>query len=85
MEGILKSYPKRTDLWSVYLDQETKTGDVSRARALYERCTAMMLPPKKMKFLFKKYLEFERKNGDEARVEAVRAKAMEFVQRALSN
>ena len=40
MEGVLKNYPKRTDLWSVYLDQEVKLGDVRRARQLFDRATS---------------------------------------------
>lgn len=31
-EGILRNYPKRLDLWSVYIDQEIKTGDEARIR-----------------------------------------------------
>lgn len=83
MEGILRSYPKRTDIWGVYLDQEVKLGDVLRARALFERAVATDLPPKKMKALFKKYVAFEARNGDEGRVEEVKRKAMEYVARTL--
>ena len=32
MEGIVTNYPKRTDLWSVYLDMEVKFGDPQKAR-----------------------------------------------------
>ncbi|CAL5321864.1 unnamed protein product [Camellia sinensis] len=53
-EGMLREYPKRTDLWSIYLDQ----------------------------FLFKKYLEYEKSVGDdEERIESVKRKAMEYVER----
>ena len=83
MEGVLKNYPKRTDLWSVYLDQEVKLGDVRRARQLFDRATSLELAPKKMKFLFKKYLDFEASHGEPARVEAVKQRAMDYVQRAL--
>ncbi|CAG9462427.1 unnamed protein product [Pedinophyceae sp. YPF-701] len=78
-EGILRNYPKRTDLWSVYLDQEVKQGDQARTRALFDRATALGLPPKKMKFLFKKYLDYERKHGDAASAERVKAAAMEYI------
>ncbi|GMP76048.1 hypothetical protein CsSME_00032892 [Camellia sinensis var. sinensis] len=53
--GMLREYPKRTDLWSIYLDQEIRLGDVDVIRALFERATSLSLPPKRMKFLFKKY------------------------------
>lgn len=48
-EGVLRNYPKRLDLWSVYLDQEIKVGEQPRIRALFERAAAMDLPAKKMK------------------------------------
>ncbi|KAF9664808.1 hypothetical protein SADUNF_Sadunf16G0056600 [Salix dunnii] len=83
-EEILREYPKRTDLWSVYLDQEIKLGDVDVIRALFERAISLSLPPKKMKFLFKKYLEFEKPLGDEKQIESVKQKAMEYVQNTLS-
>ncbi|XP_028055134.1 rRNA biogenesis protein RRP5 isoform X14 [Camellia sinensis] len=80
-EGMLREYPKRTDLWSIYLDQEIRLGDVDVIRALFERATSLSLPPKRMKFLFKKYLEYEKSVGDdEERIESVKRKAMEYVE-----
>ncbi|KAF5737374.1 protein RRP5 isoform X2 [Tripterygium wilfordii] len=84
LEGILREYPKRTDLWSIYLDQEIRLGDVDVIRALFERAISLSLPPKKMKFLFKKYLEFEKSSGDEKQVEYVKQKAMDYVQSTLT-
>ena len=40
----------------------------------------MCWPPKKMKFLFKKYLRYEKAQGDEERIEHVKQKAMEYVE-----
>lgn len=82
-EGILRNYPKRLDLWSVYLDQEIKQGDVDRTRSLFERAIQLDLPPKKMKFLFKRYLQFENEQGEEDKAEIVRQKAMEYVENKL--
>ncbi|XP_062219315.1 rRNA biogenesis protein RRP5 isoform X2 [Phragmites australis] len=83
-ELILREYPKRTDLWSVYLDQETRLGDTEVIRALFDRATCLTLPPKKIRFLFKKYLEFEQSHGDVERVEHVKQKAREYVQTSLA-
>lgn len=83
-EEILREYPKRTDLWSVYLDQEIKLGDADVIRSLFERAISLSLPPKKMKFLFKKYLEYEKSYGDEKQIESVKQKAMEYVQNTLA-
>ncbi|XP_031396337.1 rRNA biogenesis protein RRP5 isoform X3 [Punica granatum] len=79
-EKILREYPKRTDLWSVYIDQEIRLGDTDVIRALFERATSLSLPLKKIKFLFKKYLMFEKNTGDEERVEYVKRKAMEYAE-----
>ncbi|XP_022966127.1 rRNA biogenesis protein RRP5 [Cucurbita maxima] len=83
-EGILREYPKRTDLWSVYLDQEIRLGDADMIRALFERAISLSLAPKKMKFLFKKYLEYEKSVGDEERIESVKQKALEYVESTLA-
>ncbi|CAN6476370.1 unnamed protein product [Victoria cruziana] len=78
-EKILREYPKRIDLWNVYLDHEIRLKDQELIRALFERATSLSLPPKKMKSLFKKYLCYEKSCGDEERVEYVKRKAMEYV------
>lgn len=36
-EGLMASYPKRLDLWNVYVDKEVKAGDIRAARNLLER------------------------------------------------
>ena len=80
---MLLSYPKRTDLWNVYLDQETKLHrerEPARVRTLYQRITAMALPLKKMKGIFKRWLEFEEGLGDAAAAQAVKDRAMAFVE-----
>ena len=78
-ESILRNYPKRTDIWSTYIDQEIKQGDPDRTRSLLERATHLDLNPKSMKFLFKRYLNFEREVGDKQRIEHVKQRAMDYV------
>jgi len=82
-ESVLRNYPRRTDIWSTYVDQEIKmfgeSGDPERCRGLLERATHLELNPKAMKFLFKRYLDFERRVGDKKRVEHVKERAMEYV------
>ncbi len=48
--------------------------------ALFERATHLQLPPKKMKFLFKRYLEYEKQHGTAAGVEHVKKRALEYVE-----
>jgi len=80
-EGIVAAYPKKLDIWNVYLDQEVKlyAHGGRRARQLFERLVSMKLSTKKMKFLFKKYLAFESKHGSVARQEAVKQMARDWV------
>lgn len=74
-EGLLSSFPKRIDLWSVLVDLEIKTADTEQVRRLFERVlgirdikkgaaaadTGKKLKPKQAKFFFKKWLGFEEK------------------------
>ncbi|XP_062605737.1 protein RRP5 homolog [Saccostrea cucullata] len=78
-ENILVNYPKRSDLWSVYIDMVVKVGDIEGARLLFERVINLQMAMKKMKFFFKKFLDFEEKHGDESTVAAVKQKAQEYV------
>ncbi|CAD6220662.1 unnamed protein product [Miscanthus lutarioriparius] len=63
---------------------EIRLGDIEVIRALFERVTCLTLPPKKMQFLFKKYLNFEKSLGqDNERIQLVQQKAIEYVQSSL--
>jgi len=79
-ETILGNYPKRTDLWSVYVDQLVKTGDNEAARALYRRISTLGLQAKRMKFLFKKWLDFEAVHGCAEGEAEVKQMALKYLQ-----
>jgi rRNA biogenesis protein RRP5 len=64
------------------LDKEIKFGSIEMARHLFERLIAMDFSAKKMKFLFKKFLQFEKQYGTNQRVEHVKQLATEFVEQA---
>lgn len=49
-------------------------------RQLFERVTCLKLPARKMKFFFKKYMDFEEKHGDADTVETVKLKALQYVE-----
>ena len=49
-------------------------------RALFKRVTSFKLSAKKMKFFFKKHLEFEEKHGDDSTVAEVKQKALDYVE-----
>jgi hypothetical protein len=79
-ESILSSHPKKFDVWNVFLDQELRTGDKTRVRNLFERITSLKLSSKKMKFAFKRYLDFEKTEGTEATIQHVKDLARAYVQ-----
>ncbi|KAI5633741.1 s1 RNA binding domain-containing protein [Phthorimaea operculella] len=81
-EQILAVYPQRTDVCKVYVDMLAKSVDADRVRQVMERMTSQKLPARKMKVLFKKWIEVEEKLGDEAEVEKIRQRALEFIDKA---
>ncbi|OXB82387.1 UNVERIFIED_CONTAM: hypothetical protein H355_009312, partial [Colinus virginianus] len=79
-ESTLNSYPKRTDIWSVYMDIMIKQGSQKEIRDIFERVIHLNLAPKKMKFFFKRYLDYEKKYGTAETVMAVKTAALEYVE-----
>jgi rRNA biogenesis protein RRP5 len=83
-EELVGNYPKRMDVWNMYLDQEislnTEKGNLKRVRRLFDRIISMKFSSKKMKFIFKKYLQFEQLNGTEDGEENVKKMAREWVE-----
>ncbi|XP_028367529.1 protein RRP5 homolog isoform X3 [Phyllostomus discolor] len=79
-ENTLSTYPKRTDVWSVYIDMTIKHGSQKEVRDIFERVIHLSLAPKRMKFFFKRYLDYEKQHGTEKDVQAVKAKALDYVE-----
>ncbi|KAF7663388.1 hypothetical protein LDENG_00211330 [Lucifuga dentata] len=79
-DKVLTSYPKRTDLWSVFIDLMIKYGSQKEVRVLFDRVIHLSVSVKKIKFFFKRYLEFEKKHGTPQSIQAVKDKAVEFVE-----
>jgi rRNA biogenesis protein RRP5 len=85
-EGLVSSYPRRVDLWNVYIDQEIKhSSDRGLVEALFERvvgagsAAGKGIGMKQAKFFFKKWLAYEDVHGDSKAVDYVKAKAAEYV------
>ncbi|XP_006273719.2 protein RRP5 homolog [Alligator mississippiensis] len=79
-ESTLNSYPKRTDIWSIYIDMLIKHGSQKEVRDVFERVIHLSLAPKKMKFFFKRYLDYEKKYGTADTIQAVKAAALGYVE-----
>ena len=77
--GLLGLYPKRVDLWDVYLDQELRLGDIDKCRALFRQTVALKVSSKKIQHFFKRWLLFEKEFGTDQTVAAVKKKAQEYV------
>ncbi|KOB71766.1 Programmed cell death protein 11, partial [Operophtera brumata] len=75
-EQVLAIYPQRVDVCSTYVDMLLKDGDTEQVRQVLDRMTSLQLPARKMKMLYKKWIEVEEKLGDEAQVENIRQRAM---------
>ncbi|KAK4313675.1 hypothetical protein Pmani_014964 [Petrolisthes manimaculis] len=78
-ESLLSSYPKRIDIWNVYVDLLTKHKDIEGARNILERMTGLKLRLRKMRAVFKKFLAFEKEHGSSQSVEMVKKRVEEFV------
>jgi len=81
-DGVLASYPRRVDVWSVYLDMELRAGIDEAIRRLFERVISLKLSSKKIKFFFKRYLEYARSTSDDELVQHVKNAAREWVEKA---
>lgn len=87
-EGIVSNYPKRMDIWAIYMDMEVKYGGADnkqQARHLFERCLAnehIMKKPKKMKLVFQKYMEFEMQAQNKKAVDKLRERVEEYLEKA---
>ncbi|KAM4751117.1 protein RRP5 homolog [Anableps anableps] len=79
-DKVLTNFPKRTDLWSVFIDLMVKHGSQKEVRALFDRVIHLSVSVKKIKFFFKRYLEYEKKHGTPQSIQVVKEKAMEFVE-----
>lgn len=47
-----------------------------------ERMTSQKLPARKMKILYKKWIDTEEKIGDSEQISKIRQKAMDFIEKA---
>ena len=70
----------KTDSWSVYFDEMIRAGDMAATRALFERALSLKLKAFKTKFIFKRWLDFETKFGNDESVQAVKEKAVKYVE-----
>ena len=76
---MLANYPKRVDVWSVYLDMELKAGRHAHSPPLRAR-HLLRHSSKTTKFFFGRYLAYARDVGDAALVKHVKERARAWVE-----
>jgi rRNA biogenesis protein RRP5 len=82
-EGLLSTFPKRLDIWNQLLDLELIQDDKDVIRGVFERVVKVKgLKPKGAKAWFRRWSEWEERNGDKKSQEKVKAKAEEWVRNA---
>lgn len=79
-ENALSNYPKRADLWSVYIDMLMKVDKLEDAREVFERVITLNLSTKNMRTFFKRYIDFETKYGNDESVADVKQKALNYIE-----
>lgn len=87
-EQLLQNNSQKTDIWSVYFDETIKaytppvseSVDLETVRKLFERAVSLKLKAFKMKFFFKRWLDFEQRFGTDEGVENVKARAIAYVE-----
>jgi rRNA biogenesis protein RRP5 len=80
----LKNYPKRSDIWLVYLDKEIKFGHHDKVRHIFEKALTIDFKVKTLKTLIKKYLEFEKENGNAKTLEHVKTLTQRLITEKLT-
>ena len=62
-DNILKNFPKRKDIWFVYIDKEIKFGkNIDKVRQIFDRMFEIKFKINDLKSIMKKFLEFEKEN-----------------------
>jgi tetratricopeptide (TPR) repeat protein len=79
-ETILDTYPHKTTIWIIYVDQLVKQEKYETAREVLERAVSLKLGVRAMKSLFQKFIHFEEQHGTAETVEEVKKRARDYVE-----
>ena len=65
-DKILKNFPKRKDIWFIYIDKEIKYGkNVEKVRQIFDKMFEIKFKINDLKSIMKKFLEFEKQKTKE--------------------
>ena len=79
-DSLLSTYPNRTDIWSVYIDMLVKAELFDDVRHVFHRIIQLKLAVKRLKFIFKKYVDFESAHGTADSVDKVKELAVKYAE-----
>ena len=63
-DNIVKNFPKRKDIWFIYIDKEIKFGkNLDKVRQIFDKMFEIKFKVNDLKSIMKKFLEFEKENA----------------------
>ena len=80
-EDLVGTLRNRLDLWNLYVDQETKAGNVEYVRGLFGRMVELKMSVNSAKRVFKKWIAFEDAHGDEEHAAKVEEIVQQYIDR----
>lgn len=80
-EGLLSAYPRKWDLWDMYLELEDKHADEDKVRDLYERMSRTKMKKGRARKVFGGWARWEEKKGSSKGVDRVRALEQDWMEK----
>ncbi|OCK79351.1 hypothetical protein K432DRAFT_383149 [Lepidopterella palustris CBS 459.81] len=80
-EGLISAWPKKYDLWDIYVELERAHGMKENARQLYKRMAKAKMNRRRAMVVFKRWLEFEEAEGNAKEMKRVKALRQEWEER----
>lgn len=77
-EGLVSTWPKKGDVWDVYLSLEIAHGGEENVRSLFERMAKLKMKKRRAAGFFKKWVDWEESIGNEKGVSKVKAAEQEW-------
>ena len=71
--GLIETWPKKWDIWDVYLSLEMSHGDEENVRALFEKMSKADMKKRRAEIVFRRWKEWEESLGNAQAVKNVNA------------
>lgn len=77
-EGLVSAWPKKGDIWDMYVELERAHGEKENVRQLFERMVKLGMKKRRVMLIFRRWLDFEEDVGNSKGVERVKALESEW-------